>query len=258
MSAILVLSIAGILASEERESRTIRKTLSLPPGKTIAVHNRNGDVSVTGWNKDSVEVVAEIQIRGRHRRDFENVLNQFQIRTDDQGGRLRIDTDPPESEGGNGFWDWLLGKRIQVSVSFRIRAPERSDLELKTTNGGVDATLVRGKLRLGTTNGDVRIDDAAGSVDAETTNGSIHVQCGKILAGDRLSCRTTNGDVTLTLSKKAAAEVDLSTVNGHTTCGLPLTVQGGISGTHVRGRIGQGGGSIHCSTVNGSIRLSGE
>jgi lia operon protein LiaG len=152
----------------------------------------------------------------------------------------------------------VFGRHIQVSIDFQVRIPERSDANLETANGNVRAEGVQGRLRLGSTNGNVEAADVQGDVDASTTNGNAEVRCGNLKADDRISCRTTNGDATAVVTDKTEAEVELSTVNGQVHCDLPVTVQGGISDRRIRGRIGQGGGSVHLSTVNGNVRLGKE
>jgi len=257
-SAILLLAGAGFLFSEIRDSKTLHQQASLSQGKTVVVDNRNGNVKVLGWNKDSIDVIAEVEVRSRRHSDLERTLESIRIKIEPKGDRLVVEADSPEAEGGSGFWDWVFGRRIQVSIDFHIRIPERSDLNLETTNGNVNVNDVQGRLKLGSTNGNVEAEGASGTVDAETTNGNATIRCGTFGAVDRISCRTTNGDVSAVLSDKSEAEVEISTVNGKVNCEFPVTVQGGISNNRIRGRIGQGGGTIHLSTVNGNVHLSKE
>jgi hypothetical protein len=257
-SAILLLTGAGLLFSEIRDSKTLHQQASLSQGKTVIVENRNGNVKALGWNKDSIDVVADVEVRSRSRRDLERTLESIRIKIEPKGDRLVVEADTPEAEGGSGFWDWVFGRRIQVSINFHIRVPERSDLNLETLNGNVRVNGVQGRLKLGSTNGNVEAEGVSGTVDAGTTNGNATVRCGTFGAVDHISCRTTNGDVSAVLSEKSEAEVDMSTVNGKVNSEFPVTIQGGISNNHIRGRIGPGGGMIHLSTVNGNARLSKE
>jgi hypothetical protein len=237
-SAILLFIGTGLLLAEIHESKTLYKRAALAKGKTVVLENRNGNVTVTGWSKDSLDVVAEVEVRSRRRSELEKTLENIRIRIEPKADRLVIEADSPEFEGGSGFWE--------------------SDANLETANGNVRAEGVQGRLRLGSTNGNVEAADVQGAVDASTTNGNVEVMCGNLKADDRISCRTTNGDATAIVSEKTEAEVELSTVNGQVHCDLPVTVQGGISDKRIHGRIGQGGCKIHLSTVNGNVRLSKE
>jgi hypothetical protein len=257
-SAILLLAWAGLLFSEIRESKTIHQQASVSQGKTVIVKNRNGNVKVVGWNKDSIDVVADVEVRSRRHSDLERTLKAIRIKIEPMGDRLEVKADSPEAEGGSGFWDWIFGRHIQVSINFHIRIPEKSDLNLETTNGNVNVNGMQGRLRMESTNGNVEAEGTSGTMEAETTNGNATVRCGILGTFDRISCRTTNGDVSAVLSDKSQAEVEMATVNGKVDCDFPVTVQGGISKNRIRGRIGQGGGTIHLRTVNGNVRLEKE
>jgi DUF4097 and DUF4098 domain-containing protein YvlB len=258
LSTILLLAGSQFLFSEIRDSKTLHRQAPLPEGKTVVVDNRNGNVEVLGWSKDSIDVTAEVEVRSRRHSDQERTLESVRIKIEPKGDRLMVEADSPEAEGGSGFWDWIFGKHIQVSIDFHIRVPDKSDLNLETANGNVRVKEVQGRLRLESTNGNVEAEGASGTVEAETTNGNAEVRCGILKAVDRITCRTTNGDVSAVLSEKTEADVEMSTVNGKVNCGFPITVQGGISSNRIHGRIGQGGGTIHLSTVNGNARLSKE
>lgn len=258
ISAILLFVGTGLLFAEIRESKTLHKQVALAKGKTVVLDNRNGNLTVTGWNRDSVDVVAYVEVRSRRRSDLEKIIESVRIKMEQEADRLVIEADSPESEGGSGFWDWVFGRHTQVSIDFEVRIPERSDLTVETLNGNVGVDGVQGKIRMGSTNGNVEAEAVQGAVDASTTNGNVEVSCGNIKTDERISCRTTNGDATVVVSDKTEADVELSTVNGQVHCDLPVTVQGGISDKRIHGRIGQGGGKIHLSTVNGNVRLSRE
>jgi hypothetical protein len=257
-SAILLFAVSGLLFSEIRDSRTIHVQQPLARGKTVVIENRNGNLTVTGWDRDSVDVVAEVEVKGRRRSDLERTLEDIRIRIEPKADRVVIEADSPDFEGGSGFWDWIFGKHLQMSIDFHVRIPERSDASMETTNGNVSAEGLQGKLSLGSTNGNVEAAGVHGSVDASTTNGNAEVNCAGLKADDRISCTTTNGDASAVVPVDTQAEVELSTVNGQVRCDLPVTVQGGISDRRIRGRIGQGGGSIRIGTVNGNASLSKE
>jgi DUF4097 and DUF4098 domain-containing protein YvlB len=258
LSVILLFAVSGLLFSEIRDSRTLHEQQALAKGKTVVLDNRNGNVTVTGWDRDSVDVVAEVEVRCRRRSELERTLENIRIRIEPKADRLVIEADSPEIEGGSGFWEWVFGRRIQVNINFHVRVPENSNVNLETANGNVRAEDLQGRLRLGSTNGNVEAAGVHGSVDVSTTNGNAEVNCAGLKSGDRITCSTTNGDAGAVVPADTQAEVEMSTVNGQVHCDLPVTVQGGISDRRIRGRIGQGGGSIRIGTVNGNARLTKE
>ena len=69
-----------------------------------------------------------------------------------------------------------------------------------------------------------------GSVDAHTTNGGIRVELREFQSGEELSCRTTNGQIRLTLPHEVQADVTASTVNGTISTDFPMEIRGRFDG----------------------------
>jgi DUF4097 and DUF4098 domain-containing protein YvlB len=235
--------------------KVFRKTVPLGSGKSVDVRNRNGKVAVRSWDRDSVRIEAEIEVKAGREKDAIKALEDVNIVVAAEGGRLRIETDSPRDFGGGDFWDWIFGDRLQFRVDFRIDVPGNTALDLGTVNGLVDIRGVKGNLHAATTNGSVEIDGAQGDVSAQTTNGRISARSAALRPEGSIDLRTVNGGVRLSLPAAFAADIDASTVNGSVTTDFPMQLEGKISGKRIRGEINGGGGSIRLKTVNGSVHL---
>ena len=259
--SILALSLlsAAALPASVREKRTYEESCGWKAGETVIVENVNGNISVEAWDKETVEAVADVEFRGRRGRTVEDVIEETSLRVERtaEGIRVRLSR-PRATDGASDFWGWVFGggSRVNVNAQFRVRVPAPANVEAETTNGNCSVTGVRGQVDIGTTNGNADADDTAGSVDASSTNGDIRVSVRSLPEKARVSCRTTNGSVRLSLPAKINADVDLSTTNGHVKSSYPITMEGGFSGKHITGRIGDGGASIRCSTTNGNVDLT--
>ncbi|MBN2202463.1 DUF4097 family beta strand repeat protein [bacterium] len=261
MLSILVLSLmsAAVLQASVRERRTYEESCAWKAGETVIVENVNGNISVEAWDKESVEAVADVEFRGRRGRTVDDVIAETSLKVErtPEGIRVRLSR-PRATDGASDFWSWIFsgGSRVNVNAQIRVRVPASAGVEAETTNGNCSAAGVRGPLDIGTTNGNADAEDTAGSVNASSTNGDIRVDVRSLPEKARVSCRTTNGNVRLSLPAKINADVDLSTTNGRVKSSYPITMEGGFSGKHVNGRIGEGGASIRCSTTNGNVDLS--
>jgi DUF4097 and DUF4098 domain-containing protein YvlB len=243
------------LRADIREDRTYHETCGWKAGTTVTVENVNGNITVEAWDKDSVDATAEVEFRGRRERYVEDVIEETSFRVEKTAAGIRVRLSRPHSDDGSDFWGWLFGggTRVQVNAQMRIRVPAAAELEAETTNGNCEVRGVRGGLNIGSTNGTVEAEETGGAVDASSTNGDVRVTVAAMPAVGRLNCRTTNGSVHLSIPGKIDADVELSTTNGRVKSSYPITMEGGFSGKHIRGRIGKGGGLIRCSTTNGNV-----
>ena len=120
--------------------------------------------------------------------------------------------------------EWMQQK---WSVSYEVFVPQKSDLTLETTNGGISVADVRGAIAAETTNGGLRLARLAGTVKAETTNGGVNIELsGRTWDGESLHVETTNGGVNLEVPSAYAARIEAKTTNGGLNSDLPAQVTG--------------------------------
>lgn len=203
---------------------------------------QNGGVAVKGWLRGDVLVRARIEASAET--EGAATIMASRVTIDASGGQVHATG--PESQD-NSWW----------SVSYEIFVPQATDLTLKTRNGGVTVSDVRGQLHFEGLNGGVHLRRVAGEISGRTVNGGIEVE----LAGGGLDARqmelgTTNGGVTVSLPSDYSARVQTETGMGRVQSDFPLPPDT----SNARSRrmdftIGSGGPPIHITTGNGSIRL---
>jgi DUF4097 and DUF4098 domain-containing protein YvlB len=140
-------------------------------------------------------------------------------------------------------------------VSYEILVPRRSDVSVKTHNGGISFSDVRGRIEFEAQNGGVSLQRLAGAVHGRTRNGGLSID----LAGDRwdgegLDVSTTNGGISLTLPENYSAQLETSTVNGGLKVDFPVTVQGRID-RELSLNLGSGGARVRAVTTNGGVSV---
>jgi len=252
---LLFISITTLAQSKSTYTRDFKKTVDFKSNGRVEVKTINGNIQLTSWDKNSVQIEAEIKVKARSRREAEKILDKVEILIDKSRDRMTIAPDYPKRHSGDSFWDWVFGSESRPVVNFTIKVPEETDPYLRSTNGRVNVTDIAGEAILKTTNGGIEAEEMKGSVDANTTNGSISVYIIQFSDNDRIDLNTTNGSIKLTLPSDVKADVEASTVNGSIRTDFPMTVQGKILRKRLDGEINGGGGIIELSTVNGSISI---
>jgi DUF4097 and DUF4098 domain-containing protein YvlB len=162
----------------------------------------------------------------------------------------------------------------QRRVEIEIHMPREGKVDLRTGDGRVRLSNLKGDMDLESSDGSLEIEGVDGSVRARSGDG--HVQAsgrfdrlelstsdGRIdaraLSGSTIATgwdlHTGDGSVTLQVPQSISADVDLHTGDGHITLDLPLTVEGSLGEKNVRGKLNGGGNSLRIHTGDGSIRL---
>jgi DUF4097 and DUF4098 domain-containing protein YvlB len=141
------------------------------------------------------------------------------------------------------------------SVSYELDVPQRSQLTLRTVNGGISVRDLLGTVTFKATNGGVRLENVGGDVRGETTNGGLHIDLnGEHWDGSGLDVETHNGGINLTLPSRYSAELETGTTNGGLRVDFPISVQG-LVGKQLTTTLGAGGPRIRAMTHNGGVNI---
>ncbi|MDD5541768.1 MAG: DUF4097 family beta strand repeat-containing protein [Acidobacteriia bacterium] len=220
----------------------ISKSFDLKRGGSVSVRNVNGSITVTGWDQERVQLVAVKSAGGFDDHDAQENLKRLEVHIDQNGNTLTVETRSPS------------GFHFGGGVTYTLKVPRRCDLELHSTNGGLNTSDVEGTIRLGTTNGTIKADNIGGTLNGTTTNGRIIATFNKV-SGDLVHLSTTNGSIQLSLPEDAGAVVEAHTTNGSIKTDFPITTRGTVGRHSLEGTIGKGGTRIQLRTTNGSISI---
>ena len=214
---------------------------ALPSGGRLSVEGHNGGVTVKGWLRGEVLVRARVDSVAETQADADLLASQVSI--DSSGGQVR--SMGPDAHD-NSWW----------SVSYEIFVPQTTDLSVKTHNGGVAISDVRGQIRFDTYNGGVHLKRLAGDVGGGTHNGGIKVELmGSLWDGRQLEVTTYNGGIALVMPTGYSAHVQAETSSGRIQSDFPITVSGETRPRRLDTDLGSGGPLIHLTTHNGQVAL---
>jgi DUF4097 and DUF4098 domain-containing protein YvlB len=233
----------GAHASDHRGDMTeeFHQTYALTPDGRIELHNINGAVHISGWDRNEVKVDAVKYA------DTKEELDEARIEINSGKDYLSIRTKYPDRDQ----WD---SHHRAASVEYTLTVPRAAHLdEISLVNGGLDITGVSGEVRASSVNGRVQASNLAGRAKLSTVNGHLEARFDQ-LSGDSVELSTVNGSVELTIPSDSNAELRASTVSGGIDNDFGLHVNHHrIVGHDMHGELGNGGTHIRLSSVNGTI-----
>jgi hypothetical protein len=230
----------GLSAQDEARPATRTETRSEPlaAGSKLWVKNRNGGITVSGWDREEVALSAEIRDSDQRRIDL--VVQRTGPDLDIEAQFLQ----PRLSLGlGAASSPWC---RMTLSVPSRVLG------HFRTTNGPISVDTVIGYVRCETVNGDITLGGIAGEVLAETSNGNVEARG----LHARIRGGTANGRIVL---EDVDGQVKMETTNGFIKARNLDGWGEGISLESTNGAIdlelGRATGDIVAETANGSIHI---
>ena len=223
------------------------QALDLKPGGSISLTNPLGNVGITGWDKESVDVFANVvqeEVREGHR---VRAGSQWDVspgvQIGQKGNTVRIKT---RSQG----WPWTSGG----GLDFALNVPSSVDLkDIRVERGDVTVSDVYGNLGAVIGEGSLFVKNFSGSLTASVQTGQVDVEVLDMHAEDVVDIGCQAGDIILRLQPgsnvRIEAECGRGEVSSEIDVGQPLPAKSLI------GHMGQGGAVIRLRAAGGNIRI---
>lgn len=296
MMSALIVSAVLVVAAYGAEKK-YEKKFTVNPGATFTVRADVGSVSVEGGNTKEVSILVKVEGRQRDLDPIDISASQtasgveLRLRNNEKAekwfnwGNSHIDaqiavTVPRDQNlslstaGGNIEIKHINGRVGGGTSGGNLELNDiAGTVELQTSGGDIRASNVTGQLTMETSGGNITIKDVKGDVDVNTSGGNVMLNSivGRIRAetsGGNIAvtvkesnkgvhAETSGGNIDLMLPKGISATVDATTSGGEVTCDFPITMQGKLDESRIRGTINGGGNKIYAHTSGGSIRIRG-
>ena len=246
LGALCALLLVGYAQASNygKVSEEFHHTYPISANGRVELDNINGDVRITGWDRNEVKVDAVKYA------DNQDELNDAQIEVNAGSDYVSIHTHyRSHTHTFGGFHD-------SASVEYTLSVPRGARLdEIKLVNGPLDVQEVTGEIHASCVNGRIKADGLQGSSEISSVNGRMDVSYGQ-LNGSRIELSSVNGSLELTLPSDAKADIEASTVSGGIDNDFGLHASHHWVGHNLHGELAGGGGAhIKLSNVNGRIDI---
>ena len=269
--------------AREKCERTINLSEPLTPDSKFAAQTANGHIAAIGIEGETCQLSATLTAYATTLEEARLLAEQTEIKLERTADGLRAIIVRPE-----------LKTNESVCVSYDVRLPHKTGLDLQTSNGKITITQTQKdinaktsngrieitncstaalrahtsngsidirqtpaqSLDLHTSNGSIKCEDITGSLTASTSNGSVNIRYASDAPNPaNIRITTSNGGIDLTPPANYSAKVDAKPSNGKIRTNMPITVQGEIGKT-LNGIIGSGEGQLYLQTSNSSININ--
>jgi hypothetical protein len=221
-------------------SQEFHRTVPLSSDGRVSVSNINGDVEITGWSKNEVQIDAVKTARDQQR------LDEMRIEINNSPNSVEIETKYPHH----------LVNDNPGGVHYTLHVPQNARVDkVDLVNGSLNVQKISGEVTANLVNGKLRASELAGTADLATVNGTVDADYVSLNNVREITLKSVNGSVNLLLPQSANADVSASSVNGGISTDFPLTVKGHWVGKSMSGTLGSGGVKIDLNNVNGSIHI---
>ncbi|MGH9846915.1 MAG: DUF4097 family beta strand repeat-containing protein [Blastocatellia bacterium] len=238
-------------------AQDFRKTYELGAGGAINVKNVSGDVSVAGYEGETILVLGYKEGRDRDQVSIEDTSTAGSINVRARypencncNASIRFEVKVPR--GGNYKFENISSVSGDVDV-----AGVAGELHAKSVSGNVTVRNVSGPVQVKSVSGNVIVGEINGTATAGSTSGNVEVEIVQLGGAQDMSFSSVSGNVRVKLPANLDAEVKMSTMSGGLKTDFPLNIEEPERGPgrKATGRVGGGSRQLKLSSVSGNVSL---
>lgn len=257
---ILVLSFSLPLLALTALAQDWSKSYTVSGKPSLRVDTNDAAIEITRGTSNTIaaRVIAE---------GYKNGAADLHITERQDGDKVELSVRFPSDVGVHFGWNNRKA-RIEVQV------PQETTLDLHSSDGHINVDGTTGPAKIDTSDGAVEVHNFTGNIRARTSDGHITVdgvvnevylssgdghieftarEGSKMARGWLL--HTGDGRVEVKLPSDFAAELSAHTGDGRILLDFPVTVNGDIGRSRVRGKLNGGGELLEITTGDGSIHV---
>jgi hypothetical protein len=221
------------------------KTFDLESGGVFNLDNGEGDIEISGWAEEKVDVVA---YRSRHLPPEAGLyflggrFSFADIRTQKRDGTVNVRTE------GDGY------KENGSIVHYVLKVPRSVRLD-RVRNGRGDILIsgIYGRAVVESKEGRVAIENFSGSLDIRLENGSVEAELLDPRPDDIVQIKVERGDIVVYLEPAIAALFSLEAPAGDISSEIDLDLP--LPARKVSAKTGGGGVTLELTALQGDIKI---
>ena len=222
-----------------------------------------GSVTVEGWQRNEVELTANIEIKAATEADLDQIAKVNNFVFDEDLNHISVLTTGTHDrafmkKSAKNFPKKLLN--LPWKIDYRLRVPINTDLEVNAGHGEVKLSGVEGAVKMSATESDTAITLSGGTLQATVTAGSITFAIPvRSWRGNGADIRIASGTINVDLQPGFSGDIDAEILRTgkilNTYDALTSREKPGLTERNVRARAGAGGAYFKFTVGDGTINI---
>jgi hypothetical protein len=175
---------------KHEKSKTIKKEYTVNSDAKVALDNRYGDLNITTWDKNRVEIEVIITVKGDDLDEVESKLNSIRIEFNASSSLVEAETIFREKKS-NWSW-WGNSKNTNYKIHYIVKMPKTNSVDLDNDYGSIYLGNLSGKAtincdygkisigELSAADNDINLDYCSSSSIVSMKSGSINIDYSKL------------------------------------------------------------------------------
>ncbi|WP_348706454.1 hypothetical protein [Tenacibaculum sp. 190524A02b] len=150
------LLIANNGVKKHEKTKTIKKQFSVNSKATLYINNKYGNINISSWNENRVEIDVKITVKGSNLSKVEDKLNAINVDFNASNELVEARTRIQNTKSN---WSWWGGNdNINFKINYFIKMPASNNADLHNKYGNIEIDVLNGKSNINCSYGNIEID----------------------------------------------------------------------------------------------------
>lgn len=186
--------------SQHKLTKEIKETYAFSNDSKLYLENKYGDIFVSGWDKNSIEIVIDIEAESKNSEKAKKLLNRVKMDIVATDNELKVTSKITKKEGG------FLGrldpfKNEKTKINYTIYLPKKAIIEAYNKYGNIIVSDWNGKLKADVEHGEMHLSTAL-------INASLTIKYGKLDAISLQESHIVSKDATVGIHYGTKLKID--------------------------------------------------
>ncbi|MEE9408895.1 MAG: hypothetical protein V3V28_12560 [Polaribacter sp.] len=204
---------------KHEKSKVIKKEFSVNSDARVSLDNRYGNLKITTWDKNRVEIEVTITVKGNDLDAVEDKLSSIHIDFNARKSLVEAKTILGDKKS-NWSW-WKKSKNINYKINYVVKMPKTNSVDLdndygniylNTLSGKADINCDYGKIEIGellANNNDINLDYCSTSTINYMKSGDVNIDYSKLNIDNSENLRVNADYSTIKLDKASIVDLNI-------------------------------------------------
>ncbi|WP_143032095.1 hypothetical protein [Tenacibaculum sp. MAR_2009_124] len=136
------------------KSKTIRKEFSVNKNATLFIDNRYGNVNVTSWDQNRIEIDVKITVKGGSLSNVNDKLNGIDVAFQSSKDLVKAKT---IIENNKSSWSWWKKNNTSFKIHYTVKMPITNNADFHNKYGNIELDELKGKSNINCDYGNIEI-----------------------------------------------------------------------------------------------------
>lgn len=143
----LMLAVNDPMTGRHTKEKKIERSFDVNKNAELKIDNRFGNVDITTWNQNKIEIVVTITTNGNNEQEVQRRLDEINV--DFSGTKSQVTAQTKIGSGRSG-WSLFSNRsgNVNMKINYSVKMPAANSLDLRNDYGAINLNKINGDTKI--------------------------------------------------------------------------------------------------------------